>query len=441
MNLTDFLKVVGGILNATVCGSLNCWGMILPYVASYYRSLNPAVSVSTISAVYAGLNIFEGIGWLFYMQVIRVAGVRPTICLGMILMSFAYSMGSFIQDPYLFIVLFSVCFGLGESFCYLSSMNIIVATFPNNKGLISGILSIGFGMSPMLYTLIALYCCNPDNLPPTIDVEDSPIKYFDHEVADRLPFTMLMLGLVSLVLGLVSVATLPTSKKKAAVVHDEEEVESLLRDIQKDEETKFNPSYREIMATPRFWKLFLMLFTGFSYSLWVIVCYKTFAAYYIKDDAFLSYVGVLAAISNGVSRFVFPFLMDYYSYKSLNCIAQSLQLVLSFTIYYSVSSRPLFLLVVMLSFFANGSQFYPLALSCNQIYGKFGPKAFTLIAWGSTFASVAPFAYFYFLVNNFGFECSFIFVGVLTFICLLVNHSLTYEPEWPKVSEFKSYKT
>jgi MFS family permease len=441
MNLADYLRVVGGILNAAVCGSLNCWGMILPYVASYYRSFDPTVSVSTISAVYAGLTIVEGFGWLIYMQVIRLVGVRSTNLLGMTLMSLAYILGSFIKDPYLFIALFSVCFGFGISFCSLSSMNVIVATFPNNKGLISGILSIGFGASPMLYSLIALYCCNPDNLPPTIVEDGSPIKYFDHAVSDRLPFTMLMLGIFSLVLGLISVATLPASKKKAAVVHDEEEVKSLLKDIQNDEETKFNPTYRELMATPRLWKLFVMLFTGFSYSLWVIVSFKTFAAYYIKDDAFLSYVGVLGALSNGVSRFVFPFLMDYYSFKSLNNIAQSLQIVLSFTFYYSVSSRPLFLLVVMLSFFTNGSQFYPLVLSCNQIYGKFGPKAFTLIAWGCTLASAAPSAYFYFLVDNFGFESSYMFVGCLCLICLLVNNSLTYEPEWPEVSEFKSYKT
>jgi Na+/melibiose symporter-like transporter len=151
------------------------------------------------------------------------------------------------------------------------------------------------------------------------------------------------------------------------VVHYEEEVESLLREIQNDEETKFNSTYRELMATPRFWKHFLLMFTGLSSSVWIFVCYKTFAAYYIKDDAFLCYVGVLGAFANGVSRCVFPFLMDYYSFKSLNCIAQCLQIVLSFTIYYSVSSQTLFLLVVMLSFLTNGSQFMPLVLTCNQI--------------------------------------------------------------------------
>jgi hypothetical protein len=123
-------------------------------------------------------------------------------------MSFAYILAGFITDPYLFIALFAVCFGLGISLCSLSSINMIIGSFLDNKGLISGILSGGFGASPMLYSLIALYCCNPDNLPPTIVEDGSPIKYFDHAVADRLPLTMLLIGLVSLVLGLISVATL-----------------------------------------------------------------------------------------------------------------------------------------------------------------------------------------------------------------------------------------
>jgi MFS family permease len=440
MHLVAYLRVLGGILNAVVSGSLDSWGMILPYVTSYYRLLDPAVSVSILSSVYSCLSLVEGIGLLVYINIINVIGVRLTIALGVFLMSFAYTLGAFVTDPYLFIALFAVCFGFGIGISAITSMNVIIASFPDNQGLVCGILSAGFGASPMLYALIALYCCNPDNLTPTIDEDGSPIKYFDHDVADRLPFTMLVIGLVSLVLGLVSVVTLPTSKKKAAVVHDEEEVQSLLRDMQKDEEKKFNPTYTEIITTPRFWKLFVMMFTGFSSSVWIFVCYKTFAAYYIKDDAFLSYVGVVGAFANGVSRFVFPFLMDYYSFKSLNCIAQSLQLVLSFSIYYSVSSQPLFLLVVMLTFFTNGSQFMPQVISCNQIYGKFGPKAFSVIAWGAILASVAPFAYFYLLVDNFGFESSFMFVGGLCFICLLVNNSLTYEPEWPEVSEFKNYK-
>jgi MFS family permease len=204
----DFLKVLGGILNAVVCGSLDSWGMILPYVASYYRFLDPAVSVSIISSVLSCLSLVQGVGWLFYIPIINYIGLKPTVALGFGLMSLAYILAWFLTDPYLFIALFAVCFGLGMSLCTLSSINMIIASFPDNKGLISGILSGGFGASPMLYSLIALYCCNPDNLPPTIVEDGSPIKYFDHAVADRLPLTMLLIGLVSLVLGLISVATL-----------------------------------------------------------------------------------------------------------------------------------------------------------------------------------------------------------------------------------------
>jgi hypothetical protein len=62
MLLGDFLRVLGGILNAVVCGSLESWGMILPYVASYYRFLDPGVSVIIISSVIACLSLVQGVG-------------------------------------------------------------------------------------------------------------------------------------------------------------------------------------------------------------------------------------------------------------------------------------------------------------------------------------------------------------------------------------------
>lgn len=221
---------------------------------------------------------------------------------------------------------------------------------------------------------------------------------------------------------------------------EEEEIEPLLEVAEIRESPKFDPSFTDIVKTPRFRILFFMLFASMSFTIWVIVCFKSFASPYIIDDGFLNTVGVIASICNCIARFIFPALMDHISYKALNCIALSLQVVLSVVIYFSVQSPPMFLLIVSLTYITNASQFYPTAVAANIIYGKHGQKAFSLIAWGCVLASLAPSVYFYVFVENFGYLSSFLFGGVLSIMALISCSFLEMDPEWREVSLVLSFK-
>jgi MFS family permease len=439
MQTRPYFVLLGGLCASIACGSLNCWGMILPYLASYYRSFDTSTTMSTISSAYSYMVLIEGVVWLCNVYVLKQAGIKLTVGLGVGLIALASFSSCFITNPYLFVAFYSFSFGIGISLALLPSITAVAAAFPNNRGVVSGVCSAGFGFAPMLYTLISAYACNPDNVPPTILGNEGSFKYFDKEVYGRVPFTMAIIGCVNLSFAVIAVLCLSAPKKTVIVVpNDDEEVQYLLPDEVKSE--KFEPSLLEIMRTSRFWKLCLLMWTGMSYSIWIFVCYKSFGAFYIQDDAFLNLVGVVGSISNGISRFVFPALMDYVSYKSLNLVALSVQTALCFTVYYSVSNDYCFLVVVALSFFVNGSQFFPQAVACNIIYGKHGPKTFSLIAWGCVLASFAPVVYYEVLVNNFGFESSFILMGLMSLAAILINSTMEFHPEWPDVSQFISFR-
>mmetsp|Transcript_28753 Transcript_28753/g.51157 ORF Transcript_28753/g.51157 Transcript_28753/m.51157 type:complete len:440 (-) Transcript_28753:13-1332(-) len=435
--MNNYLTVLAGASASVICGSLNVWGVLLPYLASYYHALDPDVTISTISSVYGYFALVEGVGWVFYLRIIDRIGVKLTIALGCGMASLAFFFGFIITNGYLFMVLFSLFYGFGLGITLLPAMNIVYNTFPHRKGLVSGFCSASFGISPMIYTIVVAGACNPDNISPSIVEKSSnhEFVYFEESVYSRVPYTMLLLSLLTLGFGIIAVACLSTPKKNNVIVPDVEEVEPLLKPNEAVQSpAKFEPTLKDIMKTPRFGMLLFILFAGMNFSVWVIVSYKTFAETYIKDDNFLNYVGIVGSIFNCIFRFIFPALMDYVSYRVLNYIQLSVQVVLSVVIYYSVTNQTAYLIVVTLIYITNASQFYPTAVATNIIYGKSGPKAFTIIAWGCILSSIAPSVNFALFVENFGYFSSFLVGGILSAAALLANSFISLEPQWPNDS-------
>lgn len=130
--MKGYLSVIGGASISIVCGSLNVWGVLVPYLASYYHALDPSITISTISSVYGYFVVIEGFGWISYIYLINRIGVKCTVALGTLMTSLAFFWGAVITNGYLFMALFSICFGLGLGITLLPAMNIVYAHFPKN---------------------------------------------------------------------------------------------------------------------------------------------------------------------------------------------------------------------------------------------------------------------------------------------------------------------
>lgn len=436
--MKDYLSIIGASAVSLVVGSINVWGVLLPYVASYYHSKDASFTVSTMGSVYGYIIILEGLGLATYMQIVDRIGCKFTAALGTALMSLAFFCGAVITDGRVFVALFALLFGYGMGIAILTVVNVLSKHFPNYKGRMSGICAGSYGLSQMFYTLVAGACCNPHNLYPVAeDTKSSSANfvYFDEEVYDRVPFTMLMLSVLSCGLGLIGLFLLSSPKMLKVVQPDEEEIEPLLEALRLPMPPPA-PTYRELCATLRLRILFFQLFAGFSFSMWIIVCYKSFASTYIKDDDFLNKISIVASITNCIARFSFPTLMDYVDFRTLNFIVYPIQIVLCFSIYFTVSSPPIYLVVIGLTFVVNGALFYPTAVATNIIFGKHGAKAFGIIVWGSVIAALLPSVYFYVFVEHIGYLASFICCGILSILALILNYFLEMSPEYPEEAPF-----
>jgi hypothetical protein len=122
---------------------------------------------------------------------------------------------------------------------------------------------------------------------------------------------------------------------------------------------------------------------------------------------------------------LFPVLLNYFSFISVNKWALAIEAVLAFTIFYSVQSELAYTVVVSLTFIIQASQFFPFTLLCRDEYGPvLGPKVFSYVAFGSMLACSAPVFYFTLIVKNFGYHTSFIIQGLQVLIGLLLTFTL-----------------
>ena len=60
-----------------------------------------------------------------------------------------------------------------------------------------------------------------------------------------------------------------------------------------------------------------MLF-GFMYGASISANYKTYGLVLFPDDKFISEVGSIGSLFNGITRMVYGFLFDYFSYKQVH---------------------------------------------------------------------------------------------------------------------------
>jgi hypothetical protein len=54
------------------------------------------------------------------------------------------------------------------------------------------------------------------------------------------------------------------------------------------------------------------------YGYYIMNSYKTYAAATIKDDAFLTIVGSVGALANGLLRIFWSSLLDYFPFRKVN---------------------------------------------------------------------------------------------------------------------------
>jgi MFS family permease len=146
------------------------------------------------------------------------------------------------------------------------------------------------------------------------------------------------------------------------------------------------------MQLEKLFHLMLILALSVPFGIFVAFNYKEYGLNYINDDWFLSLIGSLGSICNGVSRFFWGNLLDCFSYRII-CISMCfIALCSCISLIWSVHNQYLYMISVLSSYFVYGGLFSIYPTQTVRILGKvLGPRLYYMTFMGFSIGVVIQY--------------------------------------------------
>ena len=202
-------------------------------------------------------------------------GVRNTVILSFILFYSSYFILIFAKNFYLFLISM-VMFGIAHAISNLSVIKNVWKYFPNNTGLVYGIIVSGAGMCSSIFTPLADFIViNPEKE----KVDD--LGFYPEYIAHRLlKYLIIVTGILSIFGALSIFFTFDKKTKKEENIgkinddneDEDEENKNELIENKKDDENKEK-------VTPTSNKRLLEAFTSTKNIMFICFCFGSFCKY------------------------------------------------------------------------------------------------------------------------------------------------------------------
>lgn len=149
------------------------------------------------------------------------------------------------------------------------------------------------------------------------------------------------------------------------------------------------PGFMESFKDYRTFYLWIMIILTSSYPFYIASNFKSYEQQDLNDDSFITLVGSLGAVMNGLSRGFWATLQDFFGFKKVYLSLLVLEIVIAFTFVAVHKNKALYLIWTLISFSTLGGHFSIFAPLCAKIYGPTtGGKIFTFIFTGFATATL-----------------------------------------------------
>mmetsp|Transcript_21833 Transcript_21833/g.21568 ORF Transcript_21833/g.21568 Transcript_21833/m.21568 type:complete len:216 (+) Transcript_21833:370-1017(+) len=201
--------------------------------------------------------------------------------------------------------------------------------FPKWKGAVSGVIVAGFGFGSFIFGFISIAIANPDGEKPDHPVPGGKIFSPTSPVSSNAPKMIRINAAIWAGLLFISLFMM-NKKKKAQVPHG-------ILDTPSDSERKINrsddprltqtsrrgqnnieiyePHLSEAFRDYRLYYIWVLILLSSSYPYFIAANFKTYEEIDLHDDRFITLVGSLGAVTNGLSRGVWATLQDLFGFK------------------------------------------------------------------------------------------------------------------------------
>ena len=170
------------------------WPNITIYVLSYYYQLYPdkSVSYNFVFLVDTTLVLFCTIGNLISVLLLQTFHwhARLVLLIGGFTALLGCYLASYARSLETFLFFYGAVSSTGYGICSFPHQICSWEWFPKHKGLVSGLISGGYGFGNFIFAQISTDLVNPYGKNPTVYDKVNDVTYFDKSVSNRVPYMM-----------------------------------------------------------------------------------------------------------------------------------------------------------------------------------------------------------------------------------------------------------
>ena len=423
-----------------VFGSYISFGNQLPYIVSYIREYSSPSDLNLADGTYIFAAQVTGIGFTMILGGIidKYTGPRVVVLCSGALLCIGISLSYFtIQYSFwLFLLSFGVVYGVGIGLSYMSIITCAVKWMPRWKGLVSGFVLSGIGISPFIFNAVQTGFVNPDNIAPDYSPHPHEKYFTQSQVLDKIPMLFLLLSLLyALTISLSSIfIALPYSSDEEDDTVDEkvdkkktkiEQMTSLCSDSEdqvKKQDVAISPI--EMLKQFKFYHICIMFILGVTINSFVLSLYKSFGFEKVTDDDhFLTIAGSSSAVFNFLGHITWGLLADITDYKFAIVLHSGYVAIIMFTLYATTAvGKIMFFIWLCGLFFGIGGYFSIFPVATAECFGQkhlainYGIIIGVSEVVGAVIASIISHT----LLNYIHWYGNFILLGGLSFIELVL---------------------
>jgi OFA family oxalate/formate antiporter-like MFS transporter len=281
--------LLGLIVMMAISSPQYVWTLFTKHLVTATGTSLPAVQVTFSILVILQTWLSPGQGWL-----IDRFGPRLLIALGAALSGLGWILASQVSSLYGLYATYGLFCGIGTGFVYIGVVGLMVKWFPEKRGFAVGVVAAGYGFGALLTTFPI----------------DAMIK------ADGFQHALLTFGIILGVIGVAAALLLRTPD---------------VTEVRSGAELKTGATPKEMLRSPIFWLMFVMMTMMATGGLMVVSNFASFAKDFGVADAIvwgsaaLPLALTIDRLTNGLTRPFFGWVSDRIGRENTMALAFTLE--------------------------------------------------------------------------------------------------------------------
>lgn len=376
---------------------------MVPYVISYTRVYSSPTTVKVTDAPFitaahiVGHSLTVSIGGM----VERKLGPRLSAMLGIVIVDIGLLLSYWtIQVSFwLFLITYGLIAGVGGGLSYIAPITCAMKWLPKWRGLTTGVIVGGFGLSSVLFDIIQTAYINPLNLPPDFTPKPDEKYFTQPELLKKVPQIFLIQVAVAVVLQIVGCTFLvnPLAQKDDPCKENPANSrDSLLKKADNSDDPTFykyrlqaskiakltnsrsfqdqicNSTPLQALTKKNLYIIWMMFFCTGMASTFVVTLYKAFGLdMVVSDDHFLTILGIFASVCGLLGRLVWGLFGDITSYKTALVCQSAVSTIILLTLYTTtIAGKWMYFIWICIFYFCISGNYSLFPMAISQSFGQ-----------------------------------------------------------------------